>query len=1109
MSESSSTPSRPTTPANATATQIPTARPYRFTWDASSRRPGPESVSGTTEGRGGDYFNQPTLTPFPLGALNTSTTTLALGALPNEWSSSKHGFHAISTVLNNPHKKQAPPKAHSSLPTVPPADLPRVRRKDFDSYLKAIAPEWERYERNNQLGREGQAQLDSSALQSHDDDDSVTPPHAKTIPPLETVPSVFFQQGFNLADPSTFAKVTEQPTSLSHMPPLLDKFSHYADTVEQHLVREISVRSTSFFAALTNLQDLQSESDVCLDRIAKLRGLLNEVDERTAKKGLEVVRKCREVEKVQGVREAVKSVANVVEMTRVAKSLVGAGQWGEALSVVEELESMWDGEQVQSLGDTIANGVAGKRLETMVEETEDEEEERNTQGQKPSLVFPLSTLTAFSELPSHLRALTLEIATSLSQELVIVLRHDLEERITLNQGAPMKANGHVVDTEKEESLRDRLKPLLQNLTRTRRLKDAVSQWREVVLSEVRRVAKEAVSGFDKEWDEDKEENRTTLVQHLKSMEHSEFMPVLQKMYKRFLALIEGVQALNSLINGLLESILISAPSKKSLSMKAQSSQNITDDLSDLLSSITELSHTTSAKLLHARTELHSILSLPRFLALYFDSMAFVVKCEVTCRRMIIGLRGVVIRQASVYLSKFHQGRIEKCARVVLDEMWNQVEVGPDVQGVVDVLVKCAVKNAEELKVDAEAPSRSAKGISKHLKIEDRSYYIVSATAEVLILLVDYLKIVVNLSTLTKDTINKVVEFLMTFNSRTCQLVLGAGAMRSAGLKHITAKHLALASQSLSVVSELIPYVRETFRRHLNQAEAVLLVDFDKLKRDYQVHQTEIHAKLISIMGDRLTAHIESLKPQNFLLTHSYVMTEVFAGINHRLSEVYGKIELPNQEAKARLLADAKFLHKELSGLKNVMAPMGMLETVVSEKQVPRANVPSPVPTPTRSNTLTANQRLKGLLSRSSTSVNHSNKPPEKALPMPNQTSSNPRTSTSTPPPPPLPTKSPSGSVFLQNAFASASTLALSSETASASNLALNVSAPSVPDRVLSASPPVDGAGSESQENAVTASLSSQQNGHDTQTPIGSPHITPTEAPLPQIPPTERAPDMKV
>jgi len=31
----------------------------------------------------------------------------------------------------------------------------------------------------------------------------------------------------------------------------------------------------------------------------------------------------------------------------------------------------------------------------------------------------------------------------------------------------------------------------------------------------------------------------------------------------------------------------------------------------------------------------------------------------------------------------------------------------------------------------------------------------------------------------------------------------------------------------------------------------------------------------------------------------FVMTEVFAGINHRLSEVYGNIELPSQDSKAR------------------------------------------------------------------------------------------------------------------------------------------------------------------------------------------------------------------
>jgi Vps54-like protein len=34
-----------------------------------------------------------------------------------------------------------------------------------------------------------------------------------------------------------------------------------------------------------------------------------------------------------------------------------------------------------------------------------------------------------------------------------------------------------------------------------------------------------------------------------------------------------------------------------------------------------------------------------------------------------------------------------------------------------------------------------------------------------------------------------------FNSRMCQLVLGAGAMATAGLRSITAKHLALSAQA--------------------------------------------------------------------------------------------------------------------------------------------------------------------------------------------------------------------------------------------------------------------------------------------------------------------------
>lgn len=47
---------------------------------------------------------------------------------------------------------------------------------------------------------------------------------------------------------------------------------------------------------------------------------------------------------------------------------------------------------------------------------------------------------------------------------------------------------------------------------------------------------------------------------------------------------------------------------------------------------------------------------------------------------------------------------------------------------------------------------------------------------------------------------------------------------------VTVVVLALASQSLSIIIALIPYVRESFRRHLNPKQAVMLVEFDKLKR---------------------------------------------------------------------------------------------------------------------------------------------------------------------------------------------------------------------------------------------------------------------------------------
>jgi vacuolar protein sorting-associated protein 54 len=57
-----------------------------------------------------------------------------------------------------------------------------------------------------------------------------------------------------------------------------------------------------------------------------------------------------------------------------------------------------------------------------------------------------------------------------------------------------------------------------------------------------------------------------------------------------------------------------------------------------------------AKVVGYRSEQHAALDLGNFLAFFNESWNFVVKCEVICRRMIVGLRGAVVSQVRLKVS---------------------------------------------------------------------------------------------------------------------------------------------------------------------------------------------------------------------------------------------------------------------------------------------------------------------------------------------------------------------------------------------------------------------------------------------------------------------------
>ena len=114
MSDNDSVSSLPTSPVTVVPDSPKKRNRKLAQWD-NPQRTGPASVvSETTEGNG-DYFGPANL-PFSF-----SSASLALSAVPQEWSSSRHGFHGMPpsglivhcphVVRSNFYRSKQPPQA--------------------------------------------------------------------------------------------------------------------------------------------------------------------------------------------------------------------------------------------------------------------------------------------------------------------------------------------------------------------------------------------------------------------------------------------------------------------------------------------------------------------------------------------------------------------------------------------------------------------------------------------------------------------------------------------------------------------------------------------------------------------------------------------------------------------------------------------------------------------------------------------------------------------------------------------------------------------------------------------------------------------------------------
>lgn len=58
---------------------------------------------------------------------------------------------------------------------------------------------------------------------------------------------------------------------------------------------------------------------------------------------------------------------------------------------------------------------------------------------------------------------------------------------------------------------------------------------------------------------------------------------------------------------------------------------------------------------------------------------------------------------------------------------------------------------------------------------------------------------------------------------------------------------------------LIPKLKDCIGRQLPVKQANSLTEFDRIAKDYQNHQSEIHTKLVAIMNERFAAHVKAMQ----------------------------------------------------------------------------------------------------------------------------------------------------------------------------------------------------------------------------------------------------------
>ncbi len=808
------------------------------------------------------------------------------------------------------------------------------------------------------------------------------------VTPLSTVPPVYREDGFHLENPRTFDIVSERSEivrdpnrkpddvpsgrkALATNAILQEKLSWYLDTVEIHLISSISTASKSFFSALGSLRELHAEAADSVERIQNLRRDLAKLDKEMAMGGLKVVNLKQRRDNVRQLAETVQQLNEIVLSVTQCEEMVEKGEIEDALHNLDDVEDLMAGgrhSQKSSNATPEAPPLRDlRRLKALEGSSEDLNRLRFRIGKAFEARF-LSSLLA--DIRRHI--------DNVLPDLTFQRWNSAFGR--LRAGQRRQPSSFPAYMSIDPSFRSELQTELNGLSRARYTMPAATAFRSSILRELKNIIRKQLPSSSDDDNESvmsastlggrqmsSQEKSSILARNLRALDPEDAHAMLTKIYA---GVSEALRRLSVQVKILLDitstmglfhsdprsppksptmqksdrDSTLHPPTRRRATSSVQEELQQVLDLSSLLGEASDIVQAQITKIVKVRSEQTAHIPLPDFLRFFNLNRLFADECEAISGRSGMSLKTVVDSQIKGFVSSFVNEQRHNMVEVMDADKWD----AKDFDEAENLLLKQVLDGsttdapswrsetsseptANGVRTNGGSAPTPAKDKVRSATIDEQKFILPDSAMAMLRSIESFLHLTAGIPSMGQEVATGLLDCLKLFNSRSSQLILGAGATKSAGLKNITTRHLALSSQALSFIIALIPYIREFFRRHLTASGATpLMSEFDKVKRLFQEHQNGIHEKLVEIMSSRASHHVKAMQKidwsqpsdvpvspymetltretgtlQKVLAKHlsdtnvAMIMQPVFQSYKEQWSKAYGEVALRSVAAKER------------------------------------------------------------------------------------------------------------------------------------------------------------------------------------------------------------------